>query len=54
MIIDYTIKELFNDKNFDSVALKSRYQLLNLNQQNEKADFKSGSHWVKYMPYPFF
>ena len=36
------------------VALKSRYQLLNLNQKNEKADFKSGSHWVKYMLYPFF
>jgi hypothetical protein len=53
MITD-PIKELNNERYFNSVALKSRYQLLNLNQQNEKAGFESGSHWVKYMPYPFF
>ena len=54
MIINYTIKELFNDKNFNSVALKIWYQLLNLNQQNEKLDFKSGSHWDKYNALSFF
>ena len=53
MITD-PIKELNNESYFNSVSLKSRYQLLNLNQQNEKAGFESGSHWVKYMPYPFF
>ena len=47
------IKELNNDSYFNSVSLKSRYQLLNLNQQNEKGGFETGSHWVKYTPYPF-
>ena len=52
MITD-PIKDLNNERYFNSVALKSRYQLLNINQQNEKAGFESGSHWVKFMPYPF-
>ena len=52
MITD-PIKELNNESYFNSVSLKSRYQLLNLNQQNEKGGFETGSHWVKYTPYPF-
>jgi hypothetical protein len=46
------IKELNNSKYLNTVALKSRYELMKVNKDNLKNGYEIGTHWVKYSPYP--
>ena len=46
------MKELNEDFYLNEVALKTRYSLLELNQQNQKDKIETGSHWRKFTPYP--
>ena len=46
------IKEINNTKYLNSVAIKSRYELMKVNKENLKNGYEIGTHWVKYTPYP--
>ena len=45
--------KVLNDEYYlNDVALKTRYNLLQINQQNEKEKVDRGTHWKKFTPYP--
>ena len=46
------IKEINNSKYLNTVAIKSRYELMKVNKDNLKNGYEIGTHWVKYSPYP--
>jgi len=46
------IKEINNSKYLNTVAIKSRYELMKVNKENLKNGYEIGTHWVKYTPYP--
>ena len=46
------IKEINNTKYLNTVAIKSRYELMKVNKENLKNGYEIGTHWVKYTPYP--
>ena len=46
------MKEINNDIYLNDVALKMRYNLLKLNKKNERIKIESGTHWLKFKPYP--
>ena len=45
------MKELNEDFYLNEVALKTRYSLLELNQQNQKDKIETGYHWKKLNTY---
>ena len=46
------MKEINNDIYLNDVALKMRYSLLKLNKKNERTKTETGTHWLKFKPYP--
>ena len=46
------MKVLNNEYYLNDVALKTRYNLLQINQQNKKEKVDRGTHWKKFTPYP--
>ena len=46
------MKEINHKIYLNAVSLKTRYQLLNLNQQNEKLGYEIGKHWTRNSLYP--
>ena len=52
MIYD-PMKEINKNKYLNDVFLKTRYSLLQNNEENEKKGIEIGSHWKKFIKYPF-
>ena len=48
------MKEINKKIYLNPVSLKTRYQLLNLNQQNEKLGYETGKHWTRDSLGPIF
>mgnify|MGYP007104142855 CR=1 FL=1 len=45
--------KVLNDEYYlNDVALNTRYNLLQINQQNEKEKVDRVTHWKKFTPYP--
>jgi hypothetical protein len=47
------MKEINKNKYLNDVFLKTRYSLLQNNEENEKKGIEIGSHWKKFIKYPF-
>lgn len=46
------IKEINKEKYLNLVALKCRYDLMSVNEENSAKGFEIGTHWIPNKPYP--